>query len=60
MKKFDVTADVFALFTTQIEAETQEEANQKLRNLISDRNPDLMLTIRKEMDFFELIVHTND
>ena len=34
MKKFDVTVDVYAYYTESVEAETQDDPDQKMRDML--------------------------
>ena len=60
MAKFDVTDDVYASYTELIDAETQEEADQKMRDMIGHYESGIYDRIRNDMDFFELVVRTEN
>ena len=56
MAKYDVIVDVYASYHEEVEANSQEEAEQKMWNAIDLGDPGIYDRIRGNMDFFELVV----
>ena len=56
MMTFDVTVDLTACYTMEVEAETQEEAYEKAQALLNSDDADLFEKIRRNCDFADATV----